>query len=71
MCIQLGVNNKEGKRVLNALYALYKIFLESHMPGIQKLTNGTLALYGKLWAWPRVQANNIMSSISTENTSRS
>ena len=33
------VNNKEGKRASNALYTLYKMFLESHAPGIQKLTN--------------------------------
>ena len=30
---------KEEKRVLNALYALCKMFLESHVPGIQTLTN--------------------------------
>ena len=28
----------EVKRVLNVLYALYKMFLESHMPGSQKLS---------------------------------
>ena len=33
------VNNKEGKRVSNALYTQYKMFSESHTPGIQKLTN--------------------------------
>ena len=33
------VNNKEGKRVSNALYTPYKMFSESHTPGIQKLTN--------------------------------
>ena len=32
-------NNKEGKRVSNALYTPYKMFSESHAPGIQKLTN--------------------------------
>ena len=29
--------NKEEKRVLNMLYALYKMFSESHVPGIQTL----------------------------------
>ena len=33
------VNNKEGKRVSNALYTPCKMFSESHAPGIQKLTN--------------------------------
>jgi hypothetical protein len=33
------VNNKEGKRVSNALYAPYGMFSESHAPGTQKLTN--------------------------------
>ncbi len=33
------INNKEGKRVSNALYTPYKMFSESHAPGIQKLTN--------------------------------
>ena len=33
------VYNKEEKRVLNALYAPCKMFLESHMPRIQTLTN--------------------------------
>ena len=33
------VNNKEGKRVSNALYTPYKMFSENHAPGIQKLTN--------------------------------
>ena len=33
------VNNKERNRVLNALYTPYKMFSESHAPGIQKLTN--------------------------------
>ena len=32
-------NNKEGKRVLNVLYALCKMFSEDHAPGIQRLTN--------------------------------
>ena len=33
------VNNKEEKRVSNALYSPYKMFTESHVPGIQKWTN--------------------------------
>ena len=33
------INNKEGKRVSNALYTSYKMFSESQAPGIQKLTN--------------------------------
>ena len=33
------VYNKEEKRVSNALYALCKMFSESHTPGIQTLTN--------------------------------
>ena len=33
------INNKEGKRVSNALYTPYKMFSESHTSGIQKLTN--------------------------------
>ena len=33
------VNNKEEKRVSNALYTPYKMFSESHAPGIQKSTN--------------------------------
>ena len=33
------VYNKEEKRVSNALYALCKMFSESHAPGIQTLTN--------------------------------
>ena len=38
------VNNKEGKRVSNALYTPYKMFSESHTPGIQKLTNESARL---------------------------
>ena len=63
------VNNKEGKRVSNALYTPYKMFSESHAPGIQKLTNQSARFNGTLWAWPRVQAN--ASAILTESTSRS
>ena len=33
------VNNKEGKRVSNALYTPYKMFSESHASRIQKLIN--------------------------------
>ena len=33
------VYNKEEKRVLNVLYALCRMFSESHTPGIQTLTN--------------------------------
>ena len=33
------VYNKEEKRVSNALYAVCKMFSESHVPGIQTLTN--------------------------------
>ena len=33
------VYNKEEKRVSNTLYATCKMFLESHAPGIQTLTN--------------------------------
>ena len=33
------VHNKVEKRVLNALYALSKMLSESHVPGIQTLTN--------------------------------
>ena len=33
------VYNKEEKRVSNTLYALCKMFSESHAPGIQTLTN--------------------------------
>ena len=33
------VNNKEGKRVSNSLYTPYKMFSDSHVPGIKKLTN--------------------------------
>ena len=36
LCIYARVNNKEEKRVLNALYTPYKMFSESHVPGIQK-----------------------------------
>ena len=39
MLIIARVNNKGGKRVSNALYVPYKMFSESHAPGIQKLTN--------------------------------
>ena len=35
----LTINNKEEKRVSNALYTPYKMFSESHAPGIQKSTN--------------------------------
>ena len=31
--------SKEDKRVSNALYALCKMFSESHVPGIQIMTN--------------------------------
>ena len=33
------VNNKEGKRISNALYTPCKMFSENYAPGIQKLTN--------------------------------
>ena len=33
------VCNKEGKRVSNALYTPCEMFSESHVPGIQTLTN--------------------------------
>ena len=33
------VYNKEEKRVSNALYVPYKMFSESHAPGIQTLSN--------------------------------
>ena len=33
------IHNKEEKRVSNVLYALCKMFSESHAPGIQTLTN--------------------------------
>jgi hypothetical protein len=38
------VNNKEGKRVLNALYAPYKMFSENHTPEIKILTNESARL---------------------------
>ena len=37
--IKSKINDKEGKRVSNVLYTPNKIFSESHVPGIQKLTN--------------------------------
>ena len=37
--------NNEGKRVSNALYTPYKMFSESHAPGIQKLTNQRFKWY--------------------------
>ena len=51
---------------------LYKLFSESHVPGIQKLTNESIRfkwyIVGNA-AWPRVHAN--ASTILTESTSRS
>ena len=38
-CLLPRVHNKKEKRVLNALYAPCKMFSESHVPGIQTLTN--------------------------------
>ena len=35
VCIQPRVYNKQEKRVLNVLYAPWKMFWESHAPGIQ------------------------------------
>ena len=37
--VQPRVNIKEGKRVSNALYTPYKMFSESYVPEIQKLTD--------------------------------
>ena len=54
----------------NALYGLYKMFSESHAPGIQILTNQNAPDSNcKLWALFRALAN--ASAIATENASRS
>ena len=37
--VKSSIRNKEEKRVSNVLYALCKMFSESHTPGIQTLTN--------------------------------
>ena len=57
------VNNKEGKRVSNALYALY--FWKVTRQEFENWPVRVLDSNSWLWAWHRVRAN--ASVISTEN----
>ena len=63
------VNNKEGKRVSNALHACIRCFWKVTRKEFENWPMRALDSNSWLWAWHRVQAN--ASAISTESTSRS
>ena len=63
------VNNKERKRVSNALYTPYEMFSESHAPGIQKLTNESARF--KWYVVGVASSASQREAISTESASRS